>query len=114
MLERLGYRVTACTRSTEALRLLRERTDQYDLMITDMTMPLITGEKLAVEALKIRHGLPVILFTGFSENINAEKARKLGIRAFLLKPLVRQELATVVRSVLDEEGGGPAAATAAG
>ena len=102
MLERLGYSVVPRTSSIEALELFRTRPDQFDLVITDMTMPNLTGKKLARELLNIRSNIPVILCTGFSDQISEEQAHKMGIRKFLLKPMVMQKLAETVRSVLDE------------
>jgi len=101
MLERLGYTVTCRTSSIEALELFKTRKDDFALVITDMTMPNLTGEKLAQQLMRIRPGIPVILCTGFSEQINAEKAQKLGISEFILKPLVMDKLARAVRSALD-------------
>jgi PAS domain S-box-containing protein len=102
MLERLGYSVECRTSSIEALGLFKTRPDQFDLVITDMTMPNLTGEKLARQLMQIRADIPVILCTGFSERISEEKAREMGIREFILKPLVMDKLAGAVRSVLDQ------------
>jgi PAS domain S-box-containing protein len=101
MFKRLGYRVTIRTSSVEALQLFKARPDDIDIVITDMTMPNMTGDRLAREILATRPDVPIILCTGFSEKINQEKAKQLGIRAFLMKPLVLQEIAHTVRSVLD-------------
>jgi len=76
--------------------------DKFDLVITDMTMPQMTGDKLALELLKIRPDLPVILCTGFSQNITKEKAKTMGIKAFLMKPLLIKEMAHTIRKVLDK------------
>jgi CheY-like chemotaxis protein len=102
MLEGLGYQVTAATDSTKALELFRERPDPFDLVVTDMTMPGLTGADLSTEILKIRPDIPIILVTGFSELINEESARALGIRAFAMKPLRRTNLAQLIRKVLDD------------
>jgi len=77
MLERLGYEVTARTSSIEALELFRVKPDQFDLVITDMTMPNMTGEKLAKEIMGIRADIPIILCTGYSEHIGRESAEKI-------------------------------------
>ncbi|MBW1939018.1 MAG: PAS domain S-box protein [Deltaproteobacteria bacterium] len=102
MLEHLGYEVVTRTSSIEALELFRVRSDKFDLVITDMTMPNMTGDKLAGELMKIRPDIPVILCTGFSERISKERAKTMGIKAFLMKPVVRREIAETIRKVLDE------------
>ena len=101
VLRSLGYRVTTRTSSIEALELFRARHGDFDLVITDMTMPNMTGADLAREMLAIRPGLPVILCTGYSEIMTAEQARQLGIRGYVMKPLTRREIAKAVRSALD-------------
>ena len=101
MLERLGYKVTTCTNSAEALRVFRTASDKFDLVITDMTMPIITGDQLARQFIEIRPDVPIILCTGFSELITKEKAVAIGIRDFLMKPLSLKTLAQIVRNVLD-------------
>jgi PAS domain S-box-containing protein len=100
-LERLGYHVTACCDSKEALELFRQQKNRFDLIITDMSMPHMTGDKLAVEMMKIRQGIPIILCTGYSKKISSETASVIGIKAFAHKPLEISELATTVRKVLD-------------
>ena len=97
MLEHLGYQVTIRTSSIEALGLFSSQPGPFHLVITDMTMPNMTGEKLAREILRIRPGLPIILCTGFSEHVTEEKAKALGIREFLMKPLTLKDLARAVR-----------------
>ena len=101
MLDRLGYAVECRTSSIEALDLFKNRPNQFDLVITDMTMPNLTGDKLAREMMRIRSEIPVILCTGFSDQISEEQALKMGIRKYILKPIVMQKLAQSVRSVLD-------------
>lgn len=103
MLESLGYDVTTRTSSIEALELFKARPDRFDLVITDMTMPKLTGSELALKISEIRTDIPVILCTGFSHKITAEKAREMGIKAFLLKPILKGMLAETVRKVLDEK-----------
>jgi len=100
LLERLGYEVVGRTSSVEALELFRAKPESFDLVITDMTMPNMTGDKLAQELMGIRPDIPVILCTGFSERITEEKAKALGIREFVLKPLVMQDLAMSMRRAL--------------
>ena len=101
VLERLGYHVECRTSSIDALELFKSRPDQFDLVITDMTMPNLTGDRLTREIMAIRSDIPVILCTGFSEQISAESARDLGVKEFMLKPLVMDRLAGTVRAVLD-------------
>jgi CheY-like chemotaxis protein len=87
----------------EALELFRTKPDRFELIITDMTMPNMTGETLAREIMKIRNEMPIILCTGFSERISEEKAKALGIRKFLMKPLVLREFAKTIRQALDKK-----------
>ena len=101
ILERLGYSVTAKTSSTEALELFKTGPDSVDLVITDMNMPNMSGDRLSVELLKIRPDIPIVLCTGYSKNLSPETAREIGVKAFVMKPLVRAELAKTVRNVLD-------------
>jgi PAS domain S-box-containing protein len=102
ILERLGYSVTTRTSSIEALKLFQAKPNDFDLVVTDMTMPNLTGEKLAVELMKIRPDIPVILCTGYSKKISEETASVIGIKSFAYKPLVKADLAKTVRKVLDE------------
>jgi CheY-like chemotaxis protein len=101
MLEQLGYAVTTQVVSAEALEMFRRDPRQFDLVITDMTMPGLTGDLLAKGLLAIRPDLPIILCTGYSSRISKERAKAIGIRHFVLKPLVVGELARTVRNVLD-------------
>ena len=101
-LESLGYDVVARNSSIEALELFKEKRDRFDLVITDMTMPHMTGEKLAENLMQIRPDIPVILCTGFSFMIDEQKALNMGIRAFISKPMLKQEIAETIRQVLDE------------
>lgn len=102
-LERLGYQVEAQMNPVEALKLFRTNPDQFDLVITDMTMPQMTGDQLVKEILKIRPDMPTILCTGFNEKIDKVRAKGIGIRQYAEKPLNRSELAKYVRKVLDEK-----------
>jgi CheY-like chemotaxis protein len=101
MLERLGYQVNTRTSSIEALAAFEHNPDAFDLVMTDMTMPNMTGEGLAKEILRIRPNKPIILCTGFSHQMDQEKALAMGIRAFVMKPFVLQEVAGTIRNVLD-------------
>jgi PAS domain S-box-containing protein len=102
LLESLGYRVTAVSDGTEALRRFAARPDEFDLVITDMTMPGMNGAVLSREMLRLRKDLPIILCTGFSELIDEDKARALGIRRYVMKPIIRAEIAEVIRELLDD------------
>jgi CheY-like chemotaxis protein len=102
MLEVLGYEVTTRTSSVEALALFRTKPQAFDLVITDQTMPNMTGEALSHELRRIRSGIPIILCTGFSYTMTDEKARALGIGAYLMKPLTIRDLALAVRRVLHQ------------
>ena len=101
LLSGLGYEVVTRSSAWEALQLFKAKTMAFDLVITDMTMPQLTGEKLALEILRIRPEMPIILCTGFSEQINNERARSLGIRALVMKPFLKNEMARTIRRVLD-------------
>ena len=102
ILERFGYEVHARTSSIEALEAFRAVPGRFDLVITDQTMPNMTGAELAKALLQIRPDIPIILCTGFSELISEEKARNMGIRAFVMKPIVMSQIARTVREVLDK------------
>jgi len=101
MLEYLGYEVTASTSSAEALELFQSRPDRFDLVITDMAMPQITGEKLAQKFIKIRSDIPIIICTGFSDKVTPENAKMIGIKEFAMKPLLMQDLAKTIRKALN-------------
>lgn len=96
----LGYRVIASSDPQAALELFRSDPHGFDLAITDMTMPQLTGDRLAREMLRLRPGFPVILCTGYSERITEEGARSLGAAGLLLKPFLRRELADAVHRAL--------------
>jgi len=102
MLERLGYQVTSRTSSIEALEAFRAAPDKFDMVITDLAMPNLPGDKLAVELTKIRPDIPILLCTGFSVNMSEERAASLGIKGFLLKPIVMKDLSQKIREVLDK------------
>jgi PAS domain S-box-containing protein len=100
LLERLGYAVTARTDSAEALAFFKNDPLGFDLLITDQTMPKLTGSRLAEEVLKIRPGFPVILCTGFSEIVDGDKAALIGIRRFVYKPFGMREISEAIRYAL--------------
>jgi PAS domain S-box-containing protein len=100
MLQRLGYTVATRTSSIEALELFKANPDRFDLVITDIVMPNMTGEKLAEKMMEIRSNIPVILCTGYSEKITRKRASEMGIQSFLMKPLVMRDLANTVRQAL--------------
>ncbi len=104
LLEQLGYRTTVMTSSVGALDLFRAAPQRFDLVVTDMTMPVLTVKKLTAELLQIRSDLPVILNTGYSRQIDKQKAERIGARALLHKPVSRQHLAKAVRTELDGSG----------
>jgi DNA-binding NtrC family response regulator len=103
MLERLGYEVVAMTDSLEALSLLRKDPRAFELVITDQTMPQLTGVRLAEELLRIRPDLPVILCTGFSERVDADGAQALGVRGFLMKPFSVRDMSEAIRKALEKK-----------
>ena len=102
MLERLGYQVFTRTSSIEALEAFRADPHKFDLIVTDMTMPNMTGDVLAEKIMAIRPDIPIMLCTGFSERITRENAKKKGIREFAMKPLVMNKLAKTIRKVLGQ------------
>jgi len=102
MLAQLGYKVVTRSSGVEALALFEAKPGTFDLVITDMTMPKLTGEQFASHIKAIRPDVPVILCTGFSERISQDQAEALGIESFLMKPLLPSDLARTVRRVLDE------------
>jgi len=103
MLQHLGYEVVVRTKSISALELFKIQPDNFDLVITDMTMPQMTGDSLAKELMKIRPDIPVILCTGYSERISKDTVKEMGIRAFVMKPIVMGDLANTIRKILDEK-----------
>ncbi len=104
-LEKLGYEVHGFTDPSEALAIFSNTPDAFDLIITDMAMPQMTGEQLAAAVLKIRPGMPIMLCTGYSEKVSEEKAREIGISSFVMKPMDKTDFAVSVRKVLDETKG---------
>ncbi len=102
ILELQGYSVTTFTSSIAALNIFESQPDDFDLIITDIAMPDLSGKELAVELLKIRPDMPIILFTGYSSMIAKESAEEIGISEYCLKPYDSKQLATTVRKVLDK------------
>ncbi len=101
MLTRLGYQVTDFTSSSEAFQAFKANPDAFDLVISDMAMPNMTGDQLAREITAIRPDMPVIVCSGYSDRMNGDKADALGVKAFLMKPIVKSNLAQTVRRVLN-------------
>ena len=101
MLEMLGYTITACRGSLEALETFRKAPHEIDLVLSDMTMPKMTGDKLILEMMKIRPDLLAILNTGYSHKMSNQKAQAIGIKAYVHKPIIVTELANTIRKVLD-------------
>ncbi len=103
MLESLGYSVITTSNGTEAIELFKKEPGRFDIIITDQTMPHMTGFELAREIINIQPEIPIILCTGYSETVSEYKAKSTGIKDFVLKPMDRKELAVKVRTVLDNK-----------
>ena len=99
ILQTLGYEVTKSNSSTEALKIFKSHPHNFDIVITDMTMPKMAGDELAKNLISIRPDIPIIMCTGYSDAMTEKEALQLGIRAFIMKPLVIEELADVIRDV---------------
>jgi PAS domain S-box-containing protein len=97
ILERRGYTVVGATDSLTALERFRSDPDEFDLLITDMAMPHLAGDQLAIEVMKIRKNMPVLLCTGHSEKIDEERAKQIGIQRFIMKPLDMEGLSEAVQ-----------------
>lgn len=102
MLERLGYEVTIRTSSSEALAVFQNQPDRFDAVITDQTMPGMTGMDLSRRILQIRPDIPIILCTGYSSLIDKKQAEAEGIRGFIMKPLSNKTIAALLRDVLEQ------------
>ncbi len=102
ILERLGYSVTGCNNSLEALEIFRSSPAAFDIVITDQTMPRLTGVELARALLEIRPDIPVVLCTGYSECVDEHTASTAGIRQFLMKPVSRETLTHTIRKLFVE------------
>ena len=103
LLERFGYTAVSITDPVKALDMLRADPNKFDLLITDMAMPNMTGEQLVIETLKIRHNMPIIICTGYSAKISEKEAADIGVCSYLMKPINKSELATTVRMLLDRD-----------
>ncbi|MCP4746056.1 MAG: response regulator [Desulfobacteraceae bacterium] len=99
----LGYNVVMHTDPLKALRFFKETSDNFDLVITDMTMPHLTGDKLIQEIMELRPEIKTIICTGYSEKIDEKKALKIGVDAYIMKPIEGETLAKTVRMVLDKK-----------
>ncbi len=102
MLERMGYRVTALTDGSEALEVFTRDPDGFNLVLTDQTMPEMTGIALAKEVLAVKNDVSVMLYTGYGESSLPEKAKEAGIRELMMKPATREEMGEAVRRVLEQ------------
>jgi CheY-like chemotaxis protein len=103
MLERMGYHITTFTNSRKAFDEFRNNPDEYDLLITDQTMPGMVGTELAGEFMRIRPDMPIIICTGFSEILSEEKAKAIGISEYITKPVVKSEISKAIRNALDSK-----------
>ncbi|SLM28339.1 putative Histidine kinase [Desulfamplus magnetovallimortis] len=101
MLKKLGYRLTSFTDSQQTFDTFRKNPEIFDLLMTDYTMPGLTGMTLARKCMDIRPDLPVLLCTGYSCNVNEKKAMENGIMGYMMKPFSRKELASKLRFILD-------------
>jgi CheY-like chemotaxis protein len=101
ILKALGYTVVGCNDSRDALKLIEEDISRFDILMTDMTMPHLTGDKLAEAAMKLKKNFPVIICTGYSERMTSEIAAEMGIKAFLLKPIDINDLTATLRNALE-------------
>ena len=99
--------MTARTSSVEALDLFRQTPDEFDLVITDMTMPDMTGDVLARNLISIRPDIPIIVCTGYSEKINSDIVKEIGIKELAMKPVVMKDIARMVERILSKEADGP-------
>jgi PAS domain S-box-containing protein len=106
VLENLGYKISDFRESMDALTAFRESPERYDLVVTDYTMPAMTGETLAREIMALRDDIPIVLVTGFSGKFNMENARKIGIKSFITKPVIMNNMVRNIRQVLDETRNG--------
>lgn len=102
MLQRLGYQVTAFNRPEEALQAFSAQPDAFDLLVTDQVMPVIKGLQLVDACREIRRDLPVVMITGYSEDVTDDICQQHGIDAFLLKPIHIKDLGMAIRNVLDK------------
>ena len=104
MLTRIGYEVVGKTDSTEALEIFQANPDKFGLVITDQTMPKMEGTELAGKLMNTRPDIPIILCTGYSESVNSESVKALGIRKLVMKPVNWEEISKIIRKILDKKG----------
>ncbi len=102
MLERLGYNVKGMTDSPATFEQFKSAPNDFDLVITDMAMPNMSGDNLAAELIKVRSDIPILLCTGHSDTVDEKKAKQIGIKGFAMKPLDMGKLAKAVRAALDD------------
>ncbi|MDD2465871.1 MAG: response regulator [Desulfobulbus sp.] len=102
-LERLGYTITTFTSADEAIAAFRSQPEQFDAVITDLTMPGTTGIDVARELLLLRPNLPIILCTGYSNLIDEAQVQAMGVKAFAMKPLTKRELAVLLHKALADQ-----------
>ena len=103
MLTALGYSVIGISKSTDALKFMKEKGNDIDILITDYTMPGMNGIELAKEVLKIRNNIPIILCTGFSSELNPERAAAIGVNSLLMKPFRISEIGRAIRDAFDKK-----------
>jgi len=103
MLQKFGYKVTTFGDSREAVKVFSEKPSEFDLVITDYKMPYLNGKEVAEKMIRIRSDIPIILCTAYPDLVSSESARPMGFRGFILKPFGYQELAKLVRRVLDQK-----------
>ncbi len=102
MLGPLGYKIDICNKSPEALKVIRQQPDKYDLLISDLTMPKVTGLDLSENIQELRLGLPVIIMTGYSDSLAKTAQKQYGIKQVVKKPILRHELTLAIREVLEQ------------
>jgi CheY-like chemotaxis protein len=107
MFSSMGYNVISTTNSLDALSIFKKQPDQFDLIISDQTMPDLTGINLAKAILEIRSDIPIIICTGFSDVIDPEMVKSIGIREYVLKPYSKLSIARLIRKVLEQSGKQP-------
>ena len=105
MIEELGYHVVERTSSTDALNTFAANPSAFDLVISDMAMPSMTGDQLAKKIIEIRPDMPIVICTGFSDRIHNNKPEELGIKGLLMKPILKKKMAQMIRNVLDAANG---------
>jgi CheY-like chemotaxis protein len=104
MVERLGYSAVTVGESTAALALFKEDPDKYDLVLTDQTMPDITGIELARELVSLRPDIPVVLITGYHDGVDAESAREAGVKVIIGRPMALAEIGLAIKQLLTGDG----------